>query len=134
MIFRTLNRRLKLNENSNYILNVCHFLVFGKDKITTGASGDFQTATAIAQQMVRYYGMNETVGIRYLNDESRNGSELSPHTQEVLDQEIKKYLDSSYSRAKHILSTHARELKVIAEALLEKETLDADQIKKLIEH
>ena len=110
------------------------FIVFGKDQITTGASGDFQTATAIAQQMVRYFGMNETVGIRYLNEEGRNGSELSPQTQEVLDQEIKKYLDSSYSRAKHILSTHSRELKVIAEALLDKETLDADQIKKLIEH
>ncbi len=110
-----------------------YLTVFGKDKITTGASGDFQTATAIAQQMVRYYGMNETVGVRYLNDESRNGTDLSPQTQDVLDQEIKKYLDNSYNRAKHILNTHSRELKIIAEALLDKETLDADQIKKLIE-
>ena len=80
--------------------------------------------------MIRVYGMNETVGIRHLNDNREN---LSPQSQDVLDQEIKKYLDTSYSRAKHILITHSRELKLIAEALLDKETLDSDQIKKLIE-
>lgn len=98
--------------------------------MTTGASGDFQTATAIAQTMVKYYGMNESVGIRYMEEKK---GELSEHTQEILDQEIKKYLEDSYKRAKHILNTHSRELKLLAEALLDKETLDADQIKKIIE-
>lgn len=76
--------------------------------------------------------MNDTVGIRFLGD-SKN-EELSPQSQEVLDQEIKKYLDNSYTRAKHILNTHSRELKILADALLDKETLDAEQIKKLIEN
>ena len=115
---------------SRNILTRLSFLVFGKEEVTTGASGDFQTATSIAQQMVKYYGMNESVGIRYLEDKK---GDLSAHSQEVLDQEIKKYLEDSYKRAKLILSTHSRELKLLAEALLEKETLDADQIKKIIE-
>lgn len=113
---------------------VAEELIFGKNDITTGASGDFQTATSIAQQMVKYYGMNETFGIRFIEDSNkRDGPDLSPQTIDILDQEIKKYLTESYNRAKNILNTHNRELKLIAEALLEKETLDADQIKKIIE-
>ena len=82
--------------------------------------------------MVTYFGMNEKVGIRYMGNEKQ--SELSPQTQELLDHEIKKSLNDSYDRAKNILKTHSRELKLLANALLDKETLDAEQIKKIIEN
>lgn len=111
---------------------VAEELIFGADQVTTGASGDFQAATQIAQQMVTYFGMNEKVGIRYMGNEKQ--SELSPQTQELLDHEIKKSLNDSYDRAKNILKTHSRELKLLANALLDKETLDAEQIKKIIEN
>ncbi len=101
--------------------------------MTTGASSDFQSATQIATQMIKMYGMNEKIGIRVF-DSGREKEELSPQTQELLDQEIKKTLQDSYERAKHILKTHSNELKMLAEALLVHETLDVDQIKKLLDH
>ncbi len=75
--------------------------------------------------------MNEKIGIRVFDE---NQDELSPQTKEVLDQEIKRYLQESYDRAKSILKTHSHELKLLADALIDKETLDADQIKKIIGH
>ncbi len=76
--------------------------------------------------------MNEKVGIRVF-DGDKNTEDLSPQTQELLDQEIKKQLNDSYERAKSIIKTHSNELKLIADALLKHETLDVDQIKKIID-
>ena len=104
---------------------------FGSDKITTGASSDFQTATNIAVQMIKVFGMNEKVGIRVYDNDSKNN--LSPQTQELLDQEIKKQLNDSYERARIIIKNHSNELKLIADALLKHETLDVDQIKLIID-
>lgn len=109
---------------------VAEELVFGQDKVTTGAMSDFKSATSIATQMVKMLGMSEKIGPRVFDDEKGN---LSSSTQEMLDQEIKKMLHESYDRAKNILKTHSVELKLIAEALLTHETLDVDQIKSLIE-
>ena len=106
---------------------------FGQDKITTGASGDFRTATNLATQMVKTLGMSDKIGTRVF-ESSKDGDTLSPQTQELLDQEIKRLLQESYDRAKNILKTHSYELKLIAEALLVHETLDVDQIKTLIEN
>jgi ATP-dependent metalloprotease len=82
--------------------------------------------------MVKSYGMSDKIGQRVF----RQGTEdqISPQMQEVLDQEIKKILQESYDRAKNILKTHPTELKLIAEALLQHETLDVNQIKNLIEN
>ena len=76
--------------------------------------------------------MNEKVGIRVF-DGDKNTEDLSPQTQELLDQEIKKQLNDSYERAKSIIKNHSAELKLIADALLKHETLDVDQIKKIID-
>ena len=107
-------------------------IVFGQDKVTTGASSDFQSATSLATQMVRAYGMSDKIGQRVFGQSSEEN--LSPQTQEIVDQEIKKILQESYDRAKNILKTHSYELKLIAEALLQHETLDVNQIKSLIEN
>ncbi|RNA15596.1 ATP-dependent zinc metalloprotease YME1 -like protein [Brachionus plicatilis] len=110
---------------------VAEELVFGQDKVTTGAMSDFKSATSIATQMVKMLGMSEKIGPRVFDDE--NKTSLSSSTQELLDQEIKKMLHESYDRAKNILKNHSVELKLIADALMTHETLDVDQIKSLIE-
>lgn len=109
--------------------------VFGVDKVTTGASSDFSSATQMATQMVKMYGMSDKIGVRvFPQGEQAIAESLSPQTQELLDQEIKRLLQDSYERAKNILKNHSQELKILAEALLLHETLDADQIKRLIEN
>ncbi len=105
--------------------------MLGTDKVTTGAYGDFSTATQMATQMVKLYGMSDKIGPRTFQGDS---SHMSTKMNEIIDEEIKKTLNESYERAKNILKTHSNELKQLAEALLEHETLDADQIKRIIEN
>ncbi|KAI5643737.1 peptidase family m41 domain-containing protein [Phthorimaea operculella] len=110
-------------------------LVFGPDKITSGASSDLKQATSIACHMVREWGMSEKVGLRSMEAPRSSlapGDQLGPTTNELVDGEIKKILAESYERAKAILRAHAKEHKALAEALLKYETLDADDIKALM--
>ncbi|KAI1289501.1 ATP-dependent zinc metalloprotease YME1 -like protein [Halotydeus destructor] len=115
---------------------VAEEVTFGLEKITSGASSDLQRATQLATIMVKAYGMSEKVGMRTF-DEDRNGlvvvSDLSASTTEAIDSEIKRLLQESYERARNILKTNSRELKLIAEALLSHETLDADEVKQILE-
>ncbi|KAJ8704422.1 hypothetical protein PYW07_011610 [Mythimna separata] len=110
-------------------------LVFGADKITSGASSDLKQATSIACHMVREWGMSEKVGLRTM-EPPRNSlqqqEQLGPYTNELVDGEIKKILSDSYDRAKTILKSHAKEHKALAEALLKYETLDAEDIKAIM--
>ncbi|XP_077524849.1 ATP-dependent zinc metalloprotease YME1L isoform X4 [Amblyomma americanum] len=110
-------------------------LVFGTEKVTSGASSDLKQATALATNMVKEWGMSEKVGVRTF-DEDRSSlivvNELAPNTAEVIDTEIKRLLHESYERAKAILKTHQKEHKLLAEALLKYETLDAEDVKQLL--
>ncbi|XP_075166068.1 ATP-dependent zinc metalloprotease YME1L isoform X1 [Haematobia irritans] len=109
-------------------------LIFGIDKITSGASSDLKQATSIATHMVKDWGMSEKVGLRTI--ESSKGmfpnESLGPNTVESVDAEIKRILNESYERAKAILRKHAKEHKALAEALLKYETLDAEDIKAIM--
>lgn len=110
-------------------------LIYGTDRITSGAASDLKQATAIATHMVKEWGMSEKVGLRTF--ESNDGSlinvnELSATTNEAVDHEIKKILHDSYERAKTILKNHAKEHKQLAEALLKYETLEADDVKAIL--
>ncbi|TMW54762.1 hypothetical protein DOY81_000293 [Sarcophaga bullata] len=109
-------------------------LIFGADKITSGASSDLKQATSIATHMVKDWGMSEKVGLRTI--ESSKGlypnETLGPNTVEAVDAEIKRILNESYERAKAILRKHAKEHKALAEALLKYETLDAEDIKAIM--
>jgi len=104
-------------------------LIFGKEKITGGASSDLQSATRISVNMVTQLGMSEKFGNRILHDNEHNSS----NTKEMVDGEIKSNLEDSYKRAMNVLTTHKNELHMLAEALLKYETLDADDIKSIIE-
>uniref|UniRef100_A0A224Z481 Metalloprotease m41 ftsh n=1 Tax=Rhipicephalus zambeziensis TaxID=60191 RepID=A0A224Z481_9ACAR len=110
-------------------------LVFGSEKITSGASSDLKQATALATNMVKEWGMSEKVGVRTFDEDHSSlivVNELAPNTAEVIDAEIKRLLHESYERAKAILKTHQKEHKLLAEALLKYETLDADDVKQLL--
>ncbi|XP_026828195.1 ATP-dependent zinc metalloprotease YME1 homolog isoform X2 [Ooceraea biroi] len=106
-------------------------LVYGTDKITTGASSDLMEATKIAETMVKNFGMSDKVGFRSISDGKEffgNGITYAASTTEAIDYEVKRLLQESYERAKTILKTHAKEHKQLAEALLQYETLDAEDV------
>uniref|UniRef100_A0A7E5A087 AAA domain-containing protein n=1 Tax=Panagrellus redivivus TaxID=6233 RepID=A0A7E5A087_PANRE len=113
---------------------VAEELIFGTEKVTTGAADDLKRATQLAISMVKQYGMSDKVGLRdfTIEDETAaivNVNNLSPQTNEVIDQEINKILIDSFARAKEILTKHKKEHHALAEALLEYETLSADEVK-----
>ncbi|XP_050426443.1 ATP-dependent zinc metalloprotease YME1L [Adelges cooleyi] len=111
-------------------------LIFGPDKVTTGASDDLKKATNIATRMVKELGMSDKVGLRAHENRSNelmSFNDLSPSTNELIDNEIKRILQESYERAKSILHNHRKEHKQLAEALLQYETLDADDIKAILD-
>jgi len=106
-------------------------LIFGKDKITGGASGDLQSASNVSEYMVKKLGMSEKVGLRIYND--RENDNQSSTSKEMIDAEINQLLNESYKRSLNILITHKKELHLLAEALLKYETLDAADVKTIIE-
>lgn len=87
--------------------------------------------------MVKDLGMSDRVGLRTFEDGSNQligtGDALGQSTKEAIDIEIKKLLQDSYERAKNILKAHAREHKALADALMKYETLDADDIKAILD-
>ncbi|XP_011202099.1 ATP-dependent zinc metalloprotease YME1L isoform X2 [Bactrocera dorsalis] len=109
-------------------------LVFGVEKITSGASSDLKQATSIATHMVKDWGMSEKVGLRTFDNAKGlvAAESLGPNTVEIVDAEIKRILNESYERAKAILRKHTKEHKALAEALLKYETLDAEDIKAIM--
>jgi len=104
-------------------------LIFGKDNVTGGASSDLKDATNTATMMVKSLGMCEKIGLRVVESD-----EMAPGTTELMDVEIAKILNDSYKRATNILKTHRRELDLLSEALLQYETLDADDIRTIVEY
>ncbi|HLS23362.1 MAG TPA: ATP-dependent zinc metalloprotease FtsH [Pseudogracilibacillus sp.] len=123
---------------------VAEEIIFGKDNVSTGASNDFQRATAIAKSMITEYGMSERIGPTQFNGSSSSevflGRDLhseknySESIARAIDEETQSFINKCYERAKNILLEHREQLELIAEKLLEVETLDAEQIKSLFEH
>ncbi|XP_042505339.1 ATP-dependent zinc metalloprotease FTSH 11, chloroplastic/mitochondrial-like isoform X2 [Macadamia integrifolia] len=105
---------------------VAEELIFGQEHITTGASSDLHTATELAQYMVSTCGMNETIGPVYIKE--RPGSEM----QSRIDAEVVKLLREAYDRVKALLKKHEKALHALAKALLEYETLGAEEIKQIL--
>ncbi|QQP57577.1 ATPdependent zinc metalloprotease YME1 -like protein, partial [Caligus rogercresseyi] len=102
--------------------------IFGKDKITGGASSDLESASRISEIMVTKLGMSERVGLRVFPE-----AKVSPALSETIDNEVDRILSESYKRSIGLIKSHAKELHALAEALLQYETLDAEQIKSVIE-
>uniref|UniRef100_A0A8C7K156 ATP-dependent zinc metalloprotease YME1L1 n=1 Tax=Oncorhynchus kisutch TaxID=8019 RepID=A0A8C7K156_ONCKI len=108
---------------------VAEEIIFGKEFITTGASSDFDAATRIAKMMVTRFGMCERLGVMTYTDQTKR----SPETQAAIEHEVRKLLKDSYERARDLLKSHAKEHQNLANALLQYETLDAREIKMVLE-
>lgn len=106
-------------------------LVFGADNVTTGASSDFQATTRLAHNMVTRYGMSEKVGHLYIAADN-NREKSPPSDMKVVAEEVKKLVEASYSEALDLLQTHRVELDRLAAALLTHETLDKDEIRRVL--
>ena len=120
---------------------VAEELIFGYDKVSSGASGDIQYATGLARDMVTKWGMSDKVGpVDYAQPEgesflgysSSQPVHMSNQTAQLIDDEIKSIVEGGLSKAKQVLSDHIDQLHLLAGALLEYETLTGDEIKKLI--
>ena len=113
-------------------------LIFGADEVTTGASNDIHQATDLARNMVTKWGLSEKMGpLRYDEDEEdvflgRRAAtpvrRVSGETARELDGEMRRIIDECHNRAKKLLEENRDTLERMAEALMEYETLDSDQL------
>lgn len=120
---------------------VAEELIFGHNKVTSGASSDIQMATKLAKDMVTKYGMSKELGpLTYGENEDEiflgrsitRQQHISEETAKKVDVEIKKVVDEGYQKAKKILTEKIDDLHKLAKALLMYETLSGDEIKELI--
>ncbi|HNS44013.1 MAG TPA: cell division protein FtsH, partial [Alphaproteobacteria bacterium] len=116
-------------------------LIFGPEKVTTGASSDIKMATDIARRMVTEWGMSEKLGpLRYAGDQEEvflghsvaHTKNMSDNTASVVDSEIRRIVEEAYARATAILNDKMNDLHTLAKALLEYELLSGDEIKALL--
>ncbi|GLT53361.1 hypothetical protein SLA2020_266380 [Shorea laevis] len=101
-------------------------IIFGQDHVTTGASSDLHTATELAHYMVSNCGMSDAIGPVHIKE--RPSSEM----QSRIDAEVVKLLREAYDRVKALLKKHEKALHALASALLEYETLSAEEIKRTL--
>ncbi len=115
---------------------VAEEIIFGYEKITTGASSDISQATYMAKNMVTKWGLSDKLGTVDLSeDESNkmfNTKSCSEATSQIIDEEVKRIIQDAYNKAKDILLAKNNDLHLLAKALLEHETLTGDQIKTLL--
>jgi cell division protease FtsH len=120
---------------------VAEEVIFGYDKVSSGASSDIQYATQLARDMVTRWGMSDALGpLQYAEPEEEvflgysvnRTRQMSNETAQAIDKEIRKVVEDGYARAKHLLDEHREELEKLAQALLEYETLSGDEIKKVV--
>ena len=116
-------------------------LIFGHDKVTSGASSDIDMVTKMAKNMVTRYGMSKELGpIAYGENEEEvflgrsvtRTQNMSEETSNKVDAEVKKIVDVGYARAKQVLTEKIDDLHKLAKALLVYETLTGDEIRDLM--
>ncbi|MDA3807901.1 MAG: ATP-dependent zinc metalloprotease FtsH [Thiomicrorhabdus sp.] len=133
-------QKLESQLSSLYGGRIAEDQIYGPDMVTTGASNDIERATAIARNMVTKWGMSDNLG-PLLYEEEDNGSfmgtsrnaNVSGEVSKQIDVEIRNLIDRNYKRAQKILQERAGELELMTEALMTYETIDADQIKNIME-
>jgi cell division protease FtsH len=121
---------------------VAEEMVFGLERITTGAGNDIERATSMARRMVTQFGMSEVIGLMAVGDAEHEvflGREIghrrsaSEHTARQVDTEVKRILDDAHEKAREILEGERDLMVRVAESLLERETLDHAEIMLLAE-
>jgi cell division protease FtsH len=149
---RALGMVMQLPEGDRYSINyeqmtsrlaimmggrVAEELIFGKDKVTSGASSDIQAATSLARNMVTRWGYSDQLGLVSYGDNQEEvflghsvsrTQNVSEETAKVIDAEVKRLVQAGYDEAKRILTEKIDDLHTLAKALLEYETLTGDEI------
>ncbi len=120
---------------------VAEEVVFGYDKVSSGASSDIQYATGLARDMVTRWGMSDALGpLQYADADEEvflgysmnRQKQMSNETAQAIDKEIRSIVEAGYDRAKSLLTEHREELETLAKALLEYETLSGEEIDTVV--
>jgi cell division protease FtsH len=128
--------------SSLYGGRIAEELIFGAEKVTTGASNDIQKATELARNMVTKWGLSEKLGPLtfgeneqevFLGHSVARHKEVSETTSGIIDQEVHEIIDRNYRRAEKILKSHVEKLHIMAQALMKYETIDQDQIQDVMD-
>ncbi|KAH9997279.1 ATP-dependent peptidase [Russula vinacea] len=109
---------------------VAEELIFGPENVTSGASSDLRKATATATHMVKNWGYSEKIGPVYLNDREEG---ISTSKREEIENEVRRMLQAGQARVFALLRSKQQELHRLALALIEHETLDIEEVKKVIQ-
>ncbi len=149
---RALGMVMQLPEGDRYSMNytqmtsrlavmmggrVAEELHFGKDKVTSGASSDIQAATSLARNMVTRWGYSDQLGLVAYGDNQEEiflghsvarTNNISSTTAKLIEDEVKRFVNEGYEKAKQILTERAEDHKRLSEALLEYETLSGEEI------
>ncbi|MBO9491438.1 ATP-dependent zinc metalloprotease FtsH [Endozoicomonas sp. G2_1] len=135
-------QHLESNISSLYGGRIAEEIIYGADKVSTGASNDIERATNIARKMVTQWGLSEKMGpMLYAEEEgevflgrtSSKSLHMSDETAQLIDEEIKDVVNRNYQRAEQILKDNMDILHAMKDALMEYETIDAGQIDDLME-
>jgi cell division protease FtsH len=121
---------------------VAEEIVFGPERVTTGASNDIERATSIARNMATRWGLTEKLGpLVYSEDEDEvflgrsvtQHKHMSDDTARLIDEEVRDIIDAAHSKAKNLLESHLDQLHLMADALMKFETIDKRQIDQIME-
>jgi cell division protease FtsH len=130
-------QRLESQISSLFGGRIAEELIFGPDRVTTGASNDIERATDIARNMVTKWGLSERLGpLAYSEDEGEvflgrsvtQHKHMSDDTAHAIDEEIRAVIERNYQRAEKLLDDNMEKLHLMAEALVKYETIDEKQI------
>lgn len=116
-------------------------LIFGEEEVTTGASNDLQQVARVARQMVTRFGMSDRLGPVALGRQQGNmflgrdivaERDFSEETAAAIDEEVRQLVDVAYKRAKEVLVNNRHVLDLLAQMLVEKETVDAEELQEVL--
>lgn len=116
-------------------------LVFGEEEVTTGASNDLQQVARVARQMITRFGMSDRLGPvalgrqqgnMFLGRDIMSERDFSEETAAAIDEEVRKLVDVAYTRAKEVLVRNRHILDQIAQMLVDKETVDAEELQEIL--
>jgi cell division protease FtsH len=137
-----------LNRKRKELLDIIAVTMAGRiaeeivsDDISSGAAGDIQQATTMARAMICQWGMSDKLGMVqygdgneyvFLGREMARGKDYSEHTAQEIDDEVKRIIDEAFKRAKDIIDSNRDKLEMIANCLLEHETLEGSQVEEIV--
>ncbi|MEH1893496.1 ATP-dependent zinc metalloprotease FtsH3 [Nostoc sp.] len=116
-------------------------LIFGEEEVTTGASNDLQQVARVARQMITRFGMSDRLGPvalgrqqgnMFLGRDIMSERDFSEETAAAIDEEVRKLVDVAYTRAKEVLVRNRHILDQIAQMLVDKETVDAEELQEIL--